>query len=44
MAIATGDAIVSTMVDIPATMETGASRIEVVANGIPSRARQVIIQ
>jgi hypothetical protein len=44
MAIATGNAIVSTMADIPTNMETGPSRIEVVANGIPSRARQVAIQ
>jgi hypothetical protein len=44
MAIATGSAIVSTMVDIPATAETGLSRVEVVANGIGSRARRVTIQ
>jgi hypothetical protein len=44
MAIATGSAIVSTMVDIPANVETGTSRIEVVANGIASRARPVMIQ
>lgn len=44
MGIATGSAIVSTMVDIPTSMETGASRIEVVANGIASRAKRVTIQ
>ena len=44
MGIATGSTIVSTMVDVPANAETGASRIEVVANGIASRARQVTIQ
>ena len=44
MAIATGNAIVSTMVDISANVETGTSRIEVVANGIPSKARRVTIQ
>jgi hypothetical protein len=44
MAIATGNAMVSTMVDIPANAETGPSRIEVVANGIASRARRVTIQ
>ena len=44
MAIATGSAIVSTMVDIPANAETGSSRIEVVANGIASRPRRVTIQ
>jgi hypothetical protein len=44
MAIATGSAIVSTMVDIPANAETGLSRIEVVANGIASRGIRVTIQ
>ena len=44
MAIATGSTIVSTMIDIPANAETGASRIEVVANGIGSRSRPVTIQ
>ncbi len=44
MGIATGTTIVSTMMDIPATAETGASRIQVVANGIASKARQVTIQ
>lgn len=44
MGIATGSAIVSTMVDIPTNAETGLSRIEVVANGIASRARRVTIQ
>jgi hypothetical protein len=44
MAIAIGNAIMSTMVDIPANAETGTSRIEVVANGIPSQARRVTIQ
>jgi hypothetical protein len=36
MAVATGAAIVSTNFDVPSTMETGASTLEVVANGIPS--------
>lgn len=36
MAVATGSAIVSTNFDVPATMESGASTLEVVANGIPS--------
>jgi len=36
MGVATGSKIVSTNVDIPATMETGASTMVVVANGIPS--------
>jgi len=44
MAIATGSAIVSTMVDIPANAEAGSSRFEIVANGIASRPRQVTIQ
>jgi hypothetical protein len=44
MAIATGSSVVSTMVDTPANMETGPSKIEVVANGIASRPRPVTIQ
>jgi hypothetical protein len=44
MAIATGNTIVSTMVDVPANAETGSSNIEVVANGIASRPRRVTIQ
>jgi hypothetical protein len=44
MGIATGSAIVSTMVDIPTNVETGTSRIQVVANGIPSGAKRVTIQ
>ena len=36
MGVATGNAIVSTNFDVPAGMETGASSLEVVANGIPS--------
>ena len=38
MAVATGNAIVSTNFDVPAGMETGASTLVVVANGIPSKA------
>jgi hypothetical protein len=44
MAIATGSTIVSTMVDVPATAETGSSNFEVVADGIASRPRRVTIQ
>ena len=44
MAIATGSTIVSTMVDVPATAETGSSSIEVVANGIASRPKRVTVQ
>jgi hypothetical protein len=36
MGVATGSTTVSTHVDVPATMETGVSELEVVANGIPS--------
>lgn len=36
MAVATGSAPVSTLVDIPANTEQGASNLEVIANGIPS--------
>ncbi len=44
MAIATGNALVSTMFDVPATAETGASSLEVVANGIASKPKRVTIQ
>ena len=44
MAIATGDATVSTMFDVPLNAETGPSRIAVVANGIASKARHVTIR
>ena len=44
MGVATGTAVVSTMFDVPAAAETGASTIEVVANGIASRPRAVTIQ
>jgi hypothetical protein len=37
MAVATGNATVSTNFDVPAGMETGTSSLEVVANGIPSK-------
>jgi hypothetical protein len=43
MGVATGSAIVSTSFDVPATMETGASSLEVVANGIPSPAVSVTV-
>jgi hypothetical protein len=36
MGVATGNAIVSTMFDVPSGMETGQSTLVVVANGIPS--------
>ncbi len=44
MGIATGSTIVSTTFDVPATAETGASSIAVVANGISSKAKRVMIQ
>jgi len=44
MGIATGSAIVSTMIDIPAAAETGPSTIVVVANGIASRAKRATIR
>ncbi len=44
MAVATGNAIVSTKLDVPANAETGASSIQVVANGIASKPKQVTIQ
>jgi len=44
MAIATGNTVVSTMVDVPANAEIGSSSIEVVANGIASRRKRVTIQ
>ncbi|MBV9287209.1 MAG: hypothetical protein JO288_05200 [Hyphomicrobiales bacterium] len=36
MGVATGSAIVSTWFDVPTDLEIGASKLEVVANGIPS--------
>ena len=44
MGVATGRTPVSTMFDVPAAAETGASTIEVVANGIASRPLAVTIQ
>ena len=43
MGVATGSAIVSTNFDVPAGMETGASSLEVVANGIPSKSVAVTV-
>jgi hypothetical protein len=43
MGVATGSTVVSTEFDIPATIETGASAIFVVANGIPSKPKLVTI-
>ena len=44
MGIATGSKLVSARFDIPATIETGASTVEVVANGIPSVGLAVTIK
>ena len=44
MAIATGRATVSTMFDVPASAETGASTIQVIANGIASKRVAVTVQ
>jgi hypothetical protein len=43
MAVATGNAIVSTNFDVPAAMETGPSSLEVVANGIPSPSVSITV-
>jgi hypothetical protein len=43
MGVATGSKTVSTSFDVPAGMETGASKLEVVANGIPSASVTVTV-
>jgi hypothetical protein len=43
MGVATGTKIVSTNFDVPAAMETGASSLVVVANGIPSPAVSITV-
>jgi hypothetical protein len=43
MAVATGSAIVSTNFDVPQVIESGASTLQVVANGIPSAAVDVTV-
>jgi hypothetical protein len=43
MGVATGKTIVSTNFDVPAGMETGASSLVVVANGIPSKAVSITV-
>jgi hypothetical protein len=43
MGVATGSEKVSTAFDIPAGIETGASTLEVVANGIPSNPVSVTV-
>jgi len=43
MAVATGTAPVYTFFDVPADIETGASTLQVVANGIPSTAVNITV-
>ena len=43
MGVATGATLVSTNFDVPATVESGASSIQVVANGIPSAAVAITV-
>jgi hypothetical protein len=43
MAVATGSAVVSTNFDVPSSMETGPSSLEVVANGIASAIVSVTV-
>jgi hypothetical protein len=43
LGVATGAAIVTTMFDVPATTETGASTLVVVANGIASQPSSVVV-
>ena len=43
MGVQTGKQIVSTNFDVPAGIETGASGIEVVANGIPSKSVDITV-
>jgi hypothetical protein len=44
MGVATGSLVVSTHFDVPSTMETGKSTLQVVANGIASAAVGVTVQ
>jgi hypothetical protein len=44
MGVATGSTVVSTLFDVPANMETGASSLVVVANGIASAPVSVTVQ
>jgi len=37
MGVATGTNVITTNVEIPSNLETGASTLEVIANGIPSK-------
>lgn len=44
MGVATGSATVSTNFDVPSTIETGASSLVVIANGIPSEPVSITVQ
>lgn len=44
MGVATGTATVSTNFDVPSTIETGASTLVVIANGIPSAPVSITVQ
>ena len=44
MGVATGSATVSTNFDVPTTIDTGASTLVVVANGIPSQPVSITVQ
>jgi hypothetical protein len=44
MGVATGPATVSTNFDVPTTIETGASTLVVIANGIPSQPVNITVQ
>jgi len=44
MAVATGNKAVSTNFDVSTTTETGASTLEVVANGIPSGPVKITVK
>jgi phage tail sheath gpL-like len=43
MGVATGSTVVSTQFDLPTTIDTGASTLQVVANGIPSATVAVTV-
>jgi hypothetical protein len=44
MGVATGSTMVSTNFDVPATIDTGASTLVVIANGIPSPSVKITVQ
>ena len=44
MGVSTGKKLVNTEFDVPASIETGASTLEVVANGIPSAPADITVQ